>query len=43
MLGLLVNTKKVQLSLNFLYPQAVSNRCCGNENPESWAKTIGAF
>ena len=21
----------------FLYPQAVSNRCCGNENPESWA------
>ncbi len=22
---------------SFLYPQAVSNRCCGNENPESWA------
>ena len=21
----------------FEYPQAVSNRCCGNENPESWA------
>ena len=21
----------------FLYPQADSNRCCGNENPESWA------
>ena len=19
------------------YPQAVSNRCCGNENPEAWA------
>ena len=29
--------KKPTLRLTFLYPQAVSNRCCGNENPESWA------
>ena len=29
--------KTTQKTALFLYPQAVSNRCCGNENPESWA------
>ena len=35
--GWLVGKKKTQQKLCLLYPQAVSNRCCGNENPESWA------
>ena len=36
--GLLEGIKKEPaFQLVPLYPQAVSNRCCGNENPESWA------
>ena len=32
-----VYKKETSIADLFLYPQAVSNRCCGNENPESWA------
>ncbi len=33
-----ITKKEAHLPVSFFsYPQADSNRCCGNENPESWA------